>query len=411
LAASIQPDKSPTTHAQDKNTDHSRSPVRSWIAVIAIGLGVFTVTSTEMMPIGLLPGIASDLGVSEGQVGLSVTLYGIFAGALAPLLTAASRRLDRRHLLLVVLAVFVVGNVLTALATNYVLLMLCRLAIGFIHGVMWAIVASIAVRLVPAALSVRATAIVFSGISLASVLGVPFGTFIGEWLDWRAAFWGLALCSCVAFLAIAVLMPPMEPLGGVHLSELPGLLKVTNLRVAVAVTAIVVIGNFAAYTYVTPFLMRNVGIEPNLISALLLCYGAAGVAGNFVAGLLVGRNRPLRRVILTLIAGLSAAIALLLAAGTWKLGAIAFLLAWGVTYAALPVALQTLVFRSAPRAREAATSIYVMAFNVSIALGALFGGVAIDTAGTFMPMAVGIMFCLIALIATTRLRSDQIERS
>jgi hypothetical protein len=134
----------------------------------------------------------------------------------------------------------------------------------------------------------------------------------------------------------------------VRLSELPGLLKVTNLRVAVAVTSIVVIGNFAAYTYVTPFLMNNVGIGPNLISALLLCYGAAGVAGNFVAGVAAGRGRSLRKLIIILIAGLSGAIALLLAAGAAKPAAIAFLVIWGVTYSACRSRSRRLFFAVCP---------------------------------------------------------------
>lgn len=379
---------------------------RGWLAVVAVAFGVFTVTATETMPIGLLPEMAAGLRVSEGTVGLTVTLYGFFAGVLAPFLTAATRRLDRGRLLLVILTVFVVGNVLTALAVNHVWLMLVRLLIGFIHGVLWAIVASVAVRLVPPAHSVRATAVVFSGISLATVLGVPLGTIVGQWLDWRAAFWALAACSAVALIATAVLMPPMPPHGGVHLSELPRLLRKGNLRTAVGVTAVVVIGHYAAYTYITPFLLRNVGVASDMTGVLLLSFGAAGVAGNFLAGAVLGRGPALRTVVLCLIAGTGGSMALLLAAGAWKPAAIVFLLSWGLAYSALPVALQTLVFRSVPEAREAATSLYVLSFNVSISLGALSGSLALDHSGPSLVMLTGTAFCTLALFLAMLLRPE-----
>jgi predicted MFS family arabinose efflux permease len=396
---------SPSTGAAPSVPPHAST--RGWLAVVAVSFGVFTVTATETMPVGLLPEMAAGLRVSEGTVGLTVTLYGLFAGILAPVLTAATRRLDRGRLLLVILTVFVVGNVLTALAVNYVWLMLVRLLIGFIHGVLWAIVASIAVRLVPPAHSVRATAVVFSGISLATVLGVPLGTIVGQWLDWRAAFWALAACSAVALAATAVLMPPMPARGGVYLSELPRLLRTGNLRTAVGVTAVVVIGHYAAYTYITPFLLRNVGVAPNMIGILLLSFGAAGVAGNFLAGAVIGRGPALRTVVLALIAGTGGSMALLLASGTWKPAAVVFLLGWGLAYSALPVALQTLVFRSSPQAREAATSLYVLSFNVSIALGALFGSLTLDHSGPSLVMVTGMAFCALALLLAMLLRPER----
>jgi predicted MFS family arabinose efflux permease len=382
-------------------------PAQGWPAVLAVAAGVFTVTATETMPIGLLPEMAADLGVSEGTVGLTVTLYGLFAGFLAPVLTAATRRLDRRRLLIVILTVFVAGNVLTALAASYLWLMLVRLLIGFIHGVLWAIVASIAVRLVAPARAVQATAVVFSGISLASVIGVPLGTIVGQWLGWQAAFWALAGCSAVALTATVLLVPPMPPHGGVHLSQLPRLLKTGHLRTAVGVTSVVVIGHYAAYTYITPFLLQNVGVPPDLVGVLLLCFGVAGVAGNFLVGAVIGRGPALRTVVLALIACTGGSMALLLAVGDRTPAAIVFLLIWGLAYSALPVALQTLVFRGVPQAREAATSLYVLSFNVSISLGALFGSLALDRSGPSLVMVTGMAFCAAALLVATRLRAER----
>lgn len=373
-------------------------------ALWVVALGVFAVTSTEMMPIGLLPDIAADLGASEGHVGLSVTLYGVLAGLLAPVLTSAFRRLDRRALLLLILATFTVGNAATALAVNYPMLMASRLIIGLIHGVLWSIVASIAVRLVRPDRAVQATAIVFSGISLALVLGVPVGALIGHFLGWRSAFWILAALTALTFTLLAALLPSLPPTGSPAARELPRLLRIRNLRVAVALTSVVVIGNYAAYTYITPFLRDHARIDADWVSGLLLCYGIAGVVGNFVGARFADGGRPPRKVLVTFVAVLCGSLILLVPAGAWTLGVTTLLIVWGAAYSALPVILQTLVFRSVPDSREAATSIYVLAFNVSIALGALAGGVAIDAAGPVLPIMVGAVFCASSMAAALLLR-------
>lgn len=377
-------------------------PVRSWLAVVAVGMGVFAFTTTEMVPIGLLPAMSRDLHVSEGTVGLSVTLYGAIAGLFAPVLTVATRRIDRRLLLLLVLGVFVAGNAFTALSSSYAVLMVSRLLTGFAHGVMWSIAASIAIRLVPPAQAVRATAVVFSGISIASVVGVPFGTFIGGLSDWRTAFWAIAGIGVAILAGAAFLLPPLAPRAVVRLAELPRLLRDGNLRIATLVTAAMVIGHFAAYTYVAPFLEQDAGIPSDWVSALLLLYGVAGVVGNFAGG--AAAARALRATTLTCILLLAAAVVALVVNGRWHPGTVTLLLVWGIAYTALPVCLQTLVFASAPQAPEAATSLYICAFNISIALGALIGGWFVDASGPSAVMFLGAGFSMLAALLMTRYR-------
>ncbi|MGK4579120.1 MFS transporter [Kitasatospora sp. HPMI-4] len=377
-------------------------PIRSWLAVIAVGMGVFAFTTTEMVPIGLLPAMSRDLSVSEGTVGLSVTLYGAIAGFFAPVLTVATRRLDRRLLLLLVLTVFVAGNAFTALSSSYAVLMVSRLLTGFAHGVMWSIAASIAIRLVPPTQTVRATAVVFSGISIASVIGVPFGTFIGSLAGWRTAFWAIAGSGVLILAAAAFLLPPLAPRTVVRLAELPRLLRDGNLRIATLVTAAMVTGHFAAYTYVAPFLEQNAGIPSHWVSALLLLYGVAGVVGNFAGG--AAAARALRATTLACILLLAAAVSLLVANGRWHVGTVILLVVWGIAYTALPVCLQTLVFASAPQAPEAATSLYICAFNVSIALGALAGGWLVDASGPSAVMFLGAGFSVLSALLMTRYR-------
>ncbi|MBA4025691.1 MAG: MFS transporter [Gordonia sp.] len=373
-------------------------PVRNRWAVAALGLSVFVVTTAEMMPVGLLPYLSADFAVSEGIAGLTVTLYGVVAGVFAPILTAVTRRIDRRSLIMLILSVFVAGNIVTALASNFVVLLVCRLAVGFVHGLLWSVMAAIAVRLVAPRYAVRATSFVFSGISLALVLGVPLGSVIGDRLDWRAAFWILVVLSAAALAMVAVAMPRMAPTGGVALREIPTLFAVTNLRIAVAVTALVVVANYAAYTYIAPYLIDDVGIDKTAVGALLLGYGIAGLAGNLVSGSIVARSESLRPVLAAYLAALSISLILLVASGSWTIAVCVLVIVWGGAYSAVPIALQTLVLRSAADRGEAATSLYVLVFNSSIAAGALFGGLAIDRAGASAPLILGAIVCLIALV-------------
>lgn len=352
---------------------------------------------------GLLPSIAHDLNVSEGRAGLSVTLYGILAGLLAPIAITITHRIDRRTLLLAILAVFTVGNTLSATAYSYPMFMASRFLSGIIHGLMWAIVASIAVRLVADTDAVKATAAVFSGISLALVLGVPASTFLGGLIGWRSAFVTLAVLSGATLIIVRALLPVLPARGAFGFSDLIPLLRLSPLRRVLAVTALIVIANYSAYTYIAPFLYDARALTPPLVGAFLLAYGIAGVAGNFAAGTLLTRRRTARTILTALVAVLTAAL-LSLQVAHWPIVLAAAIAVWGASYSAIPVALQTFVLRlSGDNSGEATTSLYVLVFNCSIAIGALTGGIAIDSAGPAAPALVGVVFGALGLIATLRL--------
>ncbi|MEU9808957.1 MFS transporter [Mycobacterium sp. NPDC050853] len=395
----------PTQTADHTPAATAKTTPRKWMAVATVGVAVFAVTTTEMTPMGLLPSIAGDLHVSEGQAGLSVTLYGVLAGLLAPATTVLTGRIDRRTLLLTILAVFTVGNALSAASHNYALFMVSRFTCGLIHGLMWAIVASVAIRLVADRDAVRATAVVFSGISLALVLGVPCSAFLGSILGWRWAFALLSALCALTFVLVRLLLPALPSQRSFAFSDLVPLLKSKSVRRALIVTAGVVIGNYSAYTYIAPFLSGARGINDGLIGALLLSYGIAGVAGNFASAALLNRFRTIRPVLAGLTVVMTAGV-LLMMIPTYSLLAIALWMAvWGAAYSALPVALQTLVLRvSDKRSGEATTSLYVLVFNCAIAVGALFGGIAIDSGGPRMPMLAGAMFCAASLVAICVIR-------
>lgn len=377
---------------------HWHSALRGWLAVLAVSLGTFSFVTTEMLPVGVLTNIGMGVGVSVGMAGLVMTVYGVAAGLGAPPLVAWTGRLDRRLLLVLLLIVLILGNFVTAWAPNFAVLMIARLILGFANGVFWSIGASTAVRLVPEKDQTRATAIVVGGISVASVLGVPLGTFIGEVAGWRMAFVAVGLLGIAALLALMSLLPAMPAREVLNLSELPRLLRNRSLLTAVLVTAVFVIGHFEAFTYVRPYLAREASVSTYAISGVLLAYGIAGVIGTVIAG--VTASRSLRGTFV--IAAIPLVIALsILGTGQGSIVATMMVLVWGITYAIVPVCLQSWVMTSVKQA-ESATSAYVLAFNLSIALGSLIGGLITDNLGPAAVMWFG-AGCVVLSILLSRL--------
>ncbi|WP_354641722.1 MFS transporter [Kitasatospora camelliae] len=376
--APARPKAAARTRQIPADNPEGRSPLVRWLSVITLGLGVFAIVTSELLPVGLLPPIAKDVGVSDGVAGLTVTLYGAVAALTAVPLTALFGRTDRRLLVPALMAVVVAGNVVTAYAPNYTVLILARILMGFAHGVFWSTVPGSTVRLVPERQSVKATAIVLSGISIASVLGVPLGTYLGQQTEWQVAFLAMAGLGVLVMVGALLLLPAL-PAGGASLSAIPSLLRRRPFMTALLVTCLTMIGHYLAFTYITPYLERETGIDSGLIGVLLLVFGVAGVAGNFLAGATVARS--LRGSLIGAVGGLVVSMVLLAVLRDWEIAAYAVLVLWGLAYAALPVCLQTWVMTSAADATDSASSLYITCFNTSIALGSLLGGLTVDHIG------------------------------
>lgn len=394
------------TSTPERATATSVESMREWSAVTALAVAVFVVTATEMLPVGVLGQMSAELGVSEAAAGQSVSVYGLAAGVCAPVLTSWTRRCDRRMLLLWIVGVFTAGHAITALVTNYEVMLAVRVVVGMGHGLMWSTTAAIAVRLVSARSAATATAAVFSGISLALVLGVPAGAALGEWAGWRTAFGALAAATAVAWVAIYIFVPPLRPVGAKRLREVRSLLvRSAGLRIVLLVTSLIVIGNYAAYTYLVPILLGH-SVIASSIAMYLLVYGVMGVFGNATAGLLLRSNRSSMRVVLIVAVALTTGALMVLALPVAGAVAAVFLIAvWGVSYSVLPVVLQTWVLRSVPQAHEAATSLYVMVFNISIAAGAFLGAAGMSVVGPTGPALVGAVLCGGAILCTLAARS------
>ncbi|MEU7554179.1 MFS transporter [Streptomyces sp. NPDC044571] len=342
--------------------------------------------------------MGTAFGVSDGTAGLMVTVPGLVAGFCAPLVTVGSGRLDRRPVLCGLIALMAAANLAAALAPGFAVVLAARLLVGISVGGFWAVAGGITVRLVPDRHVPRVTALVFAGVPTASVLGVPAGTLLGELGGWRAAFGAVGVLGVLALTALLLLLPPLPPARNTAFRELPALLRENPaVRAGVIVTFLVVTGQFAAYTFVRPVLQDVSGIAAGQVSALLLGYGAAGVAGNFLAG-----ARDAYRTLLAVSAALAVILSLIAtlpgaAAGT------ALLPAWGLAYGGVSVSLQRWMLHAAPAAAEAATSLMVAVFNLAIAAGALTGGLAVDGLGTPAAPLTGaaLMFLSAVTIAVT----------
>lgn len=356
------------------------SPKRGWAAVGAVAAATFTVVTSEMLPVGLLTPVGGALEVSEGTAGLALTVTGLVAAVSAPLIMPAVGRTDRRAVLRALMLLLAAGNLLAAWAPHFGVLMAGRVLVGAGMGGVWAVAASLAVRLVPARSVGAATSLVFSGIAVASVLGVPAGTFLGEAAGWRAAFAAAGGLAVAVAAALSLLLPRLPVERAVRLGGVAGLAGRRTVRRALWAMALLITGHFAAYTYIRPVLEDVSGAGAGLIGALLLAYGVAGVAGNFAGG--AGAARSPRATLLVISVVLAAAVLLVPALGGSPATAAVLLVVWGVAYGGVSVTTQALLMAAAPRDREAASALFAGVFNASIALGALVGGLTADGLGT-----------------------------
>lgn len=377
----------PTTTSVNEQALPAGSPVRGWLAVVSVMLGIFVIVTTEILPIGLLTSIGADFTVSDGMAGLMMTMPGFLAAIAAPVVTAATAGFDRRLMLCGLTLLLALANFLAAAAPHYWLVLVSRIMVGITIGGFWSIGAGLAERLVPPPAVGRATAVIFSAVPLGSVLGVPVGTLVGDLAGWRTAVTAMGVLTVGVLVMLLWFVPPLPPVRATRLGVLHDVLRSGNTRFALLLTFLVVLAHFGTYTFVTPFLEQVTHVGGGLITTFLLLYGAAGILGNFLGGAWAARYP---RSVFGLAGALIAVATLLLPlAGRWESGAVILLIVWGIAYGAVPVASQTWFSKAAPHAPEAASVLFTASFQATISLGALAGGVALDRTSPSTVMLLG----------------------
>lgn len=368
------------------------------LGLVALAIGAFGIGLTEFVIMGLLPEVAVDFGVSEATAGWLISGYALSVVVGALVLTAAATRLPRKPVLLGLMALFVIGNALTALAPAYGVAMLGRIIAALCHGAFFGIGAVVAADLVGPAKKAGAIAIMFTGLTAANVLGVPFGTFLGQQLGWRSTFWAIAVIGVLAMAGIAALVPATRPApGSVSLRRELGAFRSGQVWLSLTVTVLAYGGMFGAFTYIAYTLTDVTGFPSSAVPWLLVLFGLGLVVGNAAGGRLA--DRSIDRTLLLFIALLVVVLAGfgLLAASQLAVVVILVLMG-GFGFGTVP-GLQSRIMRYAGGAPTLASGANIGAFNVGNALGAWAGGVGIAAGlGYTAPIWIGAAITAAALV-------------
>ncbi|MFJ9446628.1 MFS transporter [Kitasatospora sp. NPDC101235] len=367
------------------------------LALIALAIGAFGIGTTEFVIMGLLPQIAGDYGVSIPDAGLLVTGYALGVVIGAPLMTALGTRISRKTMLMLLMGLFVAGNLLSAFAPSFPVMLAGRIVTSLAHGAFFGIGSVVAADLVAPQKKAGAIATMFTGLTIANIVGVPLGTFIGQAVGWRTTFAAVAALGVVGLLGIAKLVPAMPRPEGAHLRQELTAFRNPQVLLAMAMTVLGFGGVFAAITYIAPMMTNVAGYADGSVTWLLVLFGV----GMFLGNLLGGRyaDRKLMPMLYTTLGGLAVVLALFtLTAHNKILAAVTVLLVGALGFATVPP-LQKRVLDQAHGAPTLASAVNIGAFNLGNALAAWLGGIVIAAGlGYTAPNWVGAVLAGAALL-------------
>jgi len=368
------------------------------LGLLALAIGGFGIGLTEFVIMGLLPEVARDFGVSEAAAGGLISGYAlaVVVGALG--LTAATTRLPRKTVLLGLMVLFIVGNVITALAPEYGIALVGRIIAALCHGAFFGIGSVVAASLVPADRAARAVAIMFTGLTAANVLGVPFGTFLGQQFGWRSTFWAIAAIGVIAFAGVAALVPAASgSTSAPSLRRELAAFRSGQVWLSLIVTALAFGGMFGAFTYIAYTLTEVSGFAAGAVPWLLVLFGAGLVVGNALGGRLADKHRD--ATLLWFIGALVVILAAFALLASWQPAVIVLLaLMGGFGFGTVP-GLQSRVMAYAETAPTLASGANIGAFNIGNALGAWAGGLGISAGlGFTSPLWIGAAITVVAFV-------------
>jgi len=374
------------------------------LALFALALSAFAIGTTEFVIVGLLPTMALDLNISIPSAGLLVSLYALGVAIGAPVLTAFTSKWNRKHVLLSVMGLFVIGNLVAWQAPSFEALIIARILTGLAHGVFFSIGSTIATSLVPKEKGASAIATMFTGLTVALVTGVPLGTYIGQLFGWEATFLTVSVLGLLAMIGSAVLVP--SNLKQAKPTKLAAQVKVIThprLLLVYAITAIGYGGTFIAFTYLAPILNEVSGFESSSVGLILLVYGISVAIGNIWGGKMADSYGPIKALTI-IFSGLAVILLMLNFTAYNPIAAVITILVWGAfafgNVPGLQVYIVKLAEKYTPDAVDVASGLNIAAFNVGIAIGAWGGGIIVEKHGLMNTPWVGAIVVLIALILT-----------
>ncbi|MCG3725092.1 MFS transporter [Vibrio cincinnatiensis] len=345
---------------------------RSWVAVFMLGIASFTVVATELAPIGMLSSIAQDMQQSASSTGLVVTLYAWLGAAAALISVMMISHLPRRPLLVGLMLLLGVSNGVAAVSHSFSVLLVARLVGALAHGAFWAMIGTLGAQLVSESSVGKATAIIFGGVSTASVLGVPLINWISSDAGWRSSFLLLAILSVVTALTLALSLPHVSGTPRLGRGQLFSVFRNSKLRIVYLIAACGIVSHFAAFTYVEVLFSSVIALPNSWISICLLTFGVAGIVGNIMCGMYIDNH--LKRVLSTGLLLISLCLTLIsLPTVNSKVMTLLLVSGWGLGVAILFVGLQTWIIRLAKDDALPASAIYAAIFNGALGMGAVLG--------------------------------------
>lgn len=356
----------------------------TWLAVLSMAATSFALVSAEFLPAGLLTPMARDLGISEGTAGQVVTATASVGAVAALLSNVLIGKLNRKTVLIVLSALAIGSNILSALATDFWLLLLGRAGLGISISAFWALSVAVVARLVGANATGRGMAIVTLGVSLATIAAPSLGALISDWLGWRVAMVMTAGLAALAMVLQFISLPTLPAAASNSLADVLRLTRRRGIQFGMLAILVLMTGHFAGSVYVRPFLEKVTLLGTGPIALALLGFGIAAVVGNVAGGRMADANIRMALVTTSILMGL-AALALVLWGAHIGI-AFGFVTLWGFAFGMAPVVLPTNLSRAAPDALEASGSLMVVSFQVAITTGAVVGGYIVDTYGASGPL-------------------------
>ncbi|HFF9830602.1 MFS transporter [Serratia marcescens] len=372
------------------------------LALLALTISAFAIGTTEFVIVGLIPTIAEQIGVTVPSAGLLVTIYALGVAIGAPVLTALTSRIPRKLLLVGLMVLFTLGNLLAWQSPSYESLVIARLLTGLAHGVFFSIGSTIATNLVAKEKAASAIAIMFGGLTVALVTGVPLGTFIGQQFGWRETFLAVSLIGAVATVASIILVPNnIKNQGSAGVREQMKVLTHPRLLLIYAITALGYGGVFTTFTFLAPMMQELAGFSAPTVSWILLAYGVAVAVGNIWGGKLADRHGAVRALSF-IFAALAVLLLVFQFTASHSIAALLTVIAMGVFAFGNVPGLQVYVVQKAaqytPNAVDVASGLNIAAFNIGIALGSVIGGQTVASLGLAQTPWIGALIVVVALL-------------
>lgn len=369
---------------------------RIWSSILCLALAAFIFNTTEFVPVGLLPNIAESFSMDVAHAGLLLTIYAWAVSLLSLPLTVLTAKMERRKLLIFLFCLFIASHILAGFAWSFYSLMVARIGIACAHAVFWAITTPLAVRLAPNGKKAKAMGFIVVGTSMATVLGIPIGTMIGQLVGWRVTFLCIGFIAFCVMTSLLYLLPSVPSMNTISLKAIPKVLKRPVLLNIYLLTAIIITGHFTAYTYITPFMLNVGGFSEQIVVSLLLAVGFSGMIGSLIFAK-YSEPHPTAILVMPVILLIICLLSLYVCSFS-LITAILQGMVWGLAITIIGMVMQSKVIDAAPDAADIATSVYSGIYNIGIGGGAFVGSQVLVYLSTHYIGFVGAIFVIIALI-------------